>query len=239
MSFLRRGAAATAAATAATAAATAATAKPADDEKKLDDKKLRVMTVEEIKAELEGDSEVSNGMKKLSLSEYPDVLDILSVHSSEWPSTIEALEKAGVKNIDDLMITARRLYLGYANTEKKLTDALLDDLIIDKLRTFGARVSVEKSTPGVKFPAAANTTTTPSQGGEQANRAFHLERLHNRPSSRLTHPCPCSSRHAASYGAHPARTSLCVVALTPNQTTRSSRIRVPESVKRLTHALGS
>ena len=127
------------------------------------DKKARAMTVEEIEAELDAAKQVSKNARKQKLAGVPGILDNLLIDDSAWDVTIEALSKAGVNNIDDLMLTARRLYLGYADTEKKLTDALLDGLIIDKLRAFGARASVEKSTTSVKAPAtttAAATTTT-------------------------------------------------------------------------------
>ena len=128
-------------------------------------KAARVMTVEEVKAEIEGDSEVSNGVKKLSLSEYPDVLDILSVHSSEWPSTIEALEKARIKNIDDLMLTARFVELNEAGTLEKLRKAGLGDAtFLGKLRHFarrpGVKITTDDALPTTTTTAAAATTTT-------------------------------------------------------------------------------
>ena len=89
------------------------------------DKKARAMTVEDIKAELEGSSKVSDATRDVELSALPSVLRLLHVAGSDYAATVAALAAAGVKNIDDLMLTARFVELNEAGTLEKLRKACL------------------------------------------------------------------------------------------------------------------
>ena len=142
------------------------------------DKKPRVMTVADIKKELEGASMVSNDVKNLILAENRGVLDVLSISPSKWDAVIKALFDAGVENIDDLMLTARFVELDEVSTLEKLRKAGLGDAtFLGKLRHFARR-------PGVKITTddALPTTTAAvsTQGGEQTNRCL----LYTSPSPR-------------------------------------------------------
>lgn len=66
---------------------------------KTDSKMPRAMTVEEIEAELKGANEVSADARKQKLAAVPAILDVLLVDDSDWEATIDALAKAGVKNL--------------------------------------------------------------------------------------------------------------------------------------------
>ena len=125
------------------------------------DKKARAMTVEDIKAELEGSSKVSDATRDVELSALPSVLRLLHVAGSDYAATVAALAAAGVKNIDDLMLTARFVELNEAGTLEKLRKAGLGDaMFLGKLIAF-ADVSGVKATVGkLTLPAAATTAAT-------------------------------------------------------------------------------
>ena len=111
---------------------------------------------------------VTLGIKNTKLSDYREVLRFLAVDDSDWPSAITKLSSAGVKNINDLMTVARRVQLGYPDTDSVLRGAGFSGPFLDNLRAFAALPGVQAATAHIPPPPP------PSAGTPSFARSTHI-----------------------------------------------------------------